>query len=587
MRYQLITNNDVPGATPVETVFLHRGMKYEDIGHYLNTTIDDLIHPLEFPDIGEAARMLVRHMNAQDKTLIIVDSDADGFTSAAALMNYLHYMFPGFVQNNVTYWLHSGKQHGIEEQFVSKIISEDFKFVICPDSSSNDYEQHKTLKNAGIDILILDHHEADHVSEDACVINNQLCDYKNKTLSGAGVVYKFCQFIDMVMETRYSDDIMDLAALGMIGDMMDIKDMETKFIIEAGLNNLVNPFFKEMAKVQDFQIQKGGGLNHFTVSWYIVPLINAVNRMGTMKEKLLLFESMLNYLGYEQIPSTKRGCTGQTETRVAQACRMCGTVRNRQNKSRDEGLQTMERIIKEKSLLDNKILLIKLENNIVDRNICGLMANQLMAKYQHPVLILSKTKNENNEVCWEGSGRGVNADNFEDFREFLRESGYVFLAEGHANAFGAGITDTNLAPFIEYSNKALSDCDFSTKYNVDFIWYASEVDRNAILEIGSLNGLWGQGLEKPQIAIKRINITSSNIQLLSREKNPTLKITLPSGVEVMKFKSSIEEYEALSGQGYTTINLVGTCDINEWNGNVKPQILTVEYEIVGKGDYCF
>lgn len=41
-----------------------------------------------------------------------------------------------------------------------------------PDAGSNDYEQHKELKEKGIDVLVIDHHEADKVSEDACIINN-------------------------------------------------------------------------------------------------------------------------------------------------------------------------------------------------------------------------------------------------------------------------------------------------------------------------------------------------------------------------------------------------------------------------------
>jgi single-stranded-DNA-specific exonuclease len=67
-------------------------------------------------------------------------------------------------------------------------IDEDTKLVILPDSSSNDYEYHKELKNRGVNIIVLDHHEADHISEDAIIINNQLSDYPNKQMSGVGVV---------------------------------------------------------------------------------------------------------------------------------------------------------------------------------------------------------------------------------------------------------------------------------------------------------------------------------------------------------------------------------------------------------------
>ena len=42
------------------------------------------------------------------------------------------------------------------------------------------------------------------------------------------MVYKFCQFIDNLMATDYADSNLDLVALGMIADMMDMRDFETK-----------------------------------------------------------------------------------------------------------------------------------------------------------------------------------------------------------------------------------------------------------------------------------------------------------------------------------------------------------------------
>jgi single-stranded-DNA-specific exonuclease len=51
-------------------------------------------------------------------------------------------------------------------------IPEDVRLVIAPDSSSNDYEVHAALGARGVDVLVIDHHEADKVSPHACVINN-------------------------------------------------------------------------------------------------------------------------------------------------------------------------------------------------------------------------------------------------------------------------------------------------------------------------------------------------------------------------------------------------------------------------------
>lgn len=82
--------------------------------------------------------------------------------------------------------MHQDKTHGLSDA-MAYIALHDYSLIICPDASSNDYEYHKELKERGKEIIILDHHEADHISEDAIVINNQLSNYPNKELSGVGV----------------------------------------------------------------------------------------------------------------------------------------------------------------------------------------------------------------------------------------------------------------------------------------------------------------------------------------------------------------------------------------------------------------
>jgi single-stranded-DNA-specific exonuclease len=323
--------------------------------------------------------------------------------------------------------------------------------------------------------------------------------------------------------------------------------------------------------------------------------------MGTQDEKLMLFESMLDYRGYELIPSTKRGCKGQQETRVEQACRNCTNIKNRQTKARDAALETIERIIKEKNLLENKILAIKLDSFSADKNLTGLIANQLMAKYQRPVLLLNKVIEDmsmyeldgtpittREVISWEGSGRGYDKSKFDNLREFLKECEFVTYAEGHANALGVGIYDVFFDNFINYSNQALAEFDFTPCYKVDFIFNGADFKGSDIIEIAELKSLWGQGVEEPLIAIERINLHAGNVTLMSPDKSPTLKITLPNGTSLIKFKSSKEEYETFSTQtGCITINIVGKCERNEWNGIVKPQIIIEDYEIVGEEKYYF
>ena len=76
---------------------------------------------------------------------------------------------------------------------------------------------------------------------------------------------------------------------------------------------------------------------------------------------------------------------------------------------------------------------------------------------------------------------------------------------------------------------------------------------------------------------------------MSKDKNPTLKITLPNGLSLIKFKSSEEEYQSLLSKNntYLTINIVGKCEQNVWGGNVSPQISIEDYEIKNKLNYYF
>ena len=585
MEYQLITPR-IPqkNLSAVERVLTNRGIALAEIEHYLHTTDEDILSPQLIANVKQGALILIKHISQNDDVLIQIDSDCDGYTSAATLINYLNCLFPGFVQNHIYYRIHTGKQHGILPETIPATV----KMVIAPDSSSNDYDEHKELIERGIDVLVIDHHEAEKISEYACVINNQLCDYPTKSLSGVGMVYKFCSYIDEVLNVDYADQFLDLVALGMVADMMDLRDFETRHLVTRGLTQIRNPYFRGMVDKQSFQLKDG--ITPFGIAFYIAPYVNATIRVGAQDEKLMLFESMLDYRGYEQVPSTKRGCKGQTETRVEQACRNCTNIKNRQTKARDASLNIIEHIIEENNLLENKLLVVKLDNEFAtDKNLTGLIANQLMSKYQRPVLLLNKTINEEDKtITWEGSGRGYDKSKLTNFREFLLSTNLVMYAEGHANALGVGIREEDFDEFIKVSNTILKDFDFTPSYKVDFIFHNDDMKTSDILEVANLKPIWGQGVEEPLIAIERIKVYKDNVRLMSADKNPTLKITLPNGMSLIKFRSSNEEYENLCSElGCVTINIVGKCERNIWNGIINPQVIIEDYEIVSKTEYYF
>ena len=583
MRYQLIKPIN-PDYSTIEQILTNRGIKREDVYHYLNTTDDDISSPLDLGEksLNAAAQSIIQHIFSKDKTLVICDCDCDGFTSAALLINYLYDLFPTYVETGLKWFVHEDKQHGLED-VMDYINQKDFKLVICPDASSNDYEYHKQLKAKGIDVIVLDHHLADATSEDAIVINNQLCGYENKELSGVGVVYQFCRFIDSKMQSNFADNYLDLVALGLTGDMMSLTSIETKHLINKGFEpeNIKNPYIYEMWQKNHFKL--GDHITSIDAAFYIVPMVNAVQRSGTIEEKELLFKSMLKYEAFAEIASTKRGCKGQTERLVDQAVRMSTNVKNRQTRAQDASMEYLENRIVKENMMDRKVLLFTLEPGKVDKNIAGLIANKISAKYQRPSCMLTKVGD-----IYQGSARGYEMSGVTNFKDICDNTGCVNWTAGHQNAFGVSINVDKIDEFLEKTDAALANMTSEPVYYVDYIYNGADVNPQDILAISDLSNLWGKDLDEAMVAVKDIKI-SKDLVTVYRKTSNTLKITLPNKVSLMKFNATDEECEMLENQtgAYIQMEIVGKCHKNEWMGNVSPQIFIEDWEITGQGKYLF
>ena len=70
-------------------------------------------------------------------------------------------------------------------------------------------------------------------------------------------------------------------------------------------------------------------------------------------------------------------------------------------------------------------------------------------------------------------------------------------------------------------------------------------------------------MDESFICIENLKVIKENLTLMSPDKKPTLKITLPNKVSLIKFGSSQEEYEKLLTDGYIELNIVGRCNANE------------------------
>lgn len=573
-----LVNKDIRNNYTIE-LLKERGLSEDEIKYFLEVPNDDYLqNPKWLDNMDKAAALFdeIVKLGANERILVVIDSDVDGFTSAAIFIQYLR-KFNTEVQ--IDYILHEGKGHGLSDTI--DVILEKYndnpniQAVILPDSSSNDYEYHERLGELKIWSLILDHHivEPDtQFSNWAIIVNNQLSEnYINKDLCGAGVTWQFCRYYDSLHNTSYANDFIDLAALGIVSDMMSMLSLENRYIVHTGFANITNYFFKALCEKQSFSM--GGKVTPMTVAFYITPLINAMIRAGEQEEKERCFEAFFD--GHKLVVSHKRGAKGALEELAIESARECTNARAKQNRTLDKVEEQLEIKIHKHDLLENKILFVRLEDDDqFPSELNGLVAMRLSQKYKKPTIVARL--NDEGEI--KGSSRGLSDSELVSFKNFMDESGFFTFTAGHDNACGIGIYDKNLAAFHEYANRELANVDFGeTWYEVNFERIAADNDiEDLIVDIASHDDLWGQGCSEPLIHIKDINITKHDVQLLGKDSS-TLKIE-KFGIAYMKFHAK-QMIEDLSKYNEIKLEVVGRANLNSWMGRETPQIFITNYEV--------
>ena len=569
MKCKLVNENFKNDYT--NKLLISRGVSSNDLEKFYNPTSELLESPELLTNIGQGVNLLVKHL-PQSNIAIVVDSDVDGFTSSAIMYQYLMKINPSL---NIKYFLHRGKGHGLSDT-INDILSEGINFglVILPDAGSNDDEYHLILKENNIDCLVLDHHLVEPETkfiDNTVIINNQASEkYENKDLSGAGVAWQFCRFMDKVFENDYANDFIDLAALGIVSDMMSVLELENRYIIQEGFSNIKNYFFQCLCNKQEYSM--GGKVTPMTVAFYITPLINAMIRVGTEDEKQRCFEAFID--GHKLVESHKRGAKGTMEEVAIESARECTNARARQNRILDKAVEELEIKINKYDLLENKILFVRLDVEDFPSELNGLIAMKLAARYQRPTIVARL--NDEGEI--KGSSRGLNESELTSFKNFMDESGFFTFTAGHDNACGIGIYDKNLSNFHEYANKELAHVDFGENwYEVNFERIAMDKDiTDLISNLTDYENIWGQHNNEPMIHVMDINVSSSDIQVMGKNQD-TVKI-MKNGVAYMFFKckDKIDEFKKYNQM---KIDVVGRANMNEWMGNYTPQIFVSDFEI--------
>lgn len=579
MRYKLIKNSANDTNDIIGTVLRNRGV--ENPQEYLNCTKTSGSEDWRLLDnIDRAVEVFDGHFQNKDKIVILADNDTDGLTSATVAHQYIKDLDRDYP---VTIVVHDEqKSHGLCGDFE---LPEDIKLLWVPDAASNDYQQCLELIEKGIDIIITDHHECSedgykNIENGAVVINNQASEnYPNKSYCGCAITREFCRALDEFYWTDYASKYDDLVAIADIADVMSLKDVATRREVALGLANVRNKMLSEIFDAQSFSTK--GVISPFTVSFYISPLINSYIRMGTAEDKRLLLRAFCEDES-ETFEYTKRGETEPTQENIYQHCvRIMKSYKGKQDRQKEKGFKELQTKISKSSSQDKVIVCDCTEE--LEQALTGLVAIKVAESFNKPILLLRRKKDD--PKVFGGSGRAFDYCPIEDFRGFAESCPYVTLAQGHNQAFGVEIPESNISKAQEWFNKQLADMDFSKVYVVDFEVDADEVDFFLCRNVDEYKTLWAKEVEKPLFAIKGLVVDNKCARICGKNSD-TIQITWEDfPVKYVQFKvdENNELYDWLNNNwdenATVELNIIGTLELSTYNGITTGQVNIEDLEI--------
>lgn len=574
MTFEYQTRGNIGIGNPVTKILENRGIK--NVPMFLNPTKSCLEDNHLLDNIDLAVDIFLKHMNNNSKVTILQDCDCDGVTSAALMIQYINDNFPSI---SVDYIIHDNKEHGLDNKSMLEIEQKKPDLLIIPDAGSNDLRQLKTLKSAGIDVIVLDHHDEskkvtrlksiyklENLNDFAVIVNNQMSSkVKDKSMTGVGIVYKFCSVVDERLKRDTVNKYLDLVALGMIADSCDLTQLQTRYLVLEGIKQTqngtnYNKFISELVKSQAYSLHNKATI--LGISFYIAPLVNALIRLGTKEDKEIMLKAFLNLS--EKAIIKIRG-KGEVEVSVQeQARRLCESYKRKQQKMTGDYTEILKEQINEFGLNEYPVICCKADKSF-EKTFTGLIANKITSMYSKPCLLLRDC----NDILM-GSARGFDKSHIKDIKDFCLQTKLFDLAEGHPNACGVTIKKDNISKFYEYLSQ--QNFDNTLNYTVDAVFNEKSLTAEVIQSIFALSDVWGTNIEEPLCLLKLKCPIDGGFTVLGNEKN-TIKLTFHN-IEIIKFRSSENEYNEIKNLGkMVEFTIVGKFSVNEYNGKKTPQVI--------------
>ena len=500
-------------------------ISYED---YLNLTKDvDLSNFASghtFNDIDNCVSLVKKAIANKEKIVIYGDYDADGVMGTSILVKMFQYLdYP------VSYYIPSRyiDGYGLNMKHAKEYVEAGFNLVITVDNGISAFEPIEYLKNNGVKVLVLDHHQVQEKVPNA----DGIC---HPTYSKFGEVASsgaFTAFIYSISLLGYPDKYLaTLASISLISDMMPLLEYN---------RNLLRAVFKNYQKNEFLPLHllsDGDKLDENVIGMKIAPRINSVGRLieDTSINDIVKFftvdnpEWVLNYYSY-----------------------IIGVNDSRKELSKE----TSESL----PIMDNPKAIVVSGDYL--EGIIGLVANQLMNKYHVPVVVFTNQGEE-----FKGSARSP--EGFDIVNAFNKLSDLLITFGGHALAGGCSIKKENFEAFKERFIDLVSKTplEYVSHPSIDIAFNELSMENYELIKSFAP---FGESFPAPQFKLKRIKVDTLTY---SRDQKHILT-SIGYSLRLVGFNFAKEEVSK-----YSYVNLVGSLRKSNYKNMTYLEFMIKEIE---------
>lgn len=545
------------GIDPVVARIMRNRDVTEDgeIESYLNGTTASMGNPWLLKDAKEGAELLREKIQEKKKIRIIGDYDIDGVMSTYILLQAIREL-GGVVDVEIPDRIKDG--YGVNEQLVEQAVADGVDTILTCDNGIAAKKELEAAKDAGLTVIITDHHEIPYQEEeqeriylipkvDAVIDPKQEeCSYPYKGICGAVVAWKLIQVLYETMERdrQEADKFLEYAAFATVGDVMELRG-ENRILVKEGLkrlNHTENTGLKALIFRNQLQNRE---IKAYHIGFVLGPCLNASGRLDTARKALKLL------------------CAENWQEAVALAEDLTGLNEIRKDMTQ-KGVEEAVNQIEQSPWKQDKVYVVYLPE--CHESIAGIIAGRIREKYHRPVFVLTKAAEG-----VKGSGRSIEA--YSMYEELCKCQELLDKFGGHTMAAGLSMQEEHIEEFRQMLNRnsVLEDGDIEPVIRFDAVLQLKDWTEERVRQLEKLEP-FGNGNEKPIFAAKNLRV--QHIRQVGKEGQMQKMVLMDKDgtkCEAISFESHNisegEEFRILyypqinSYGGYETIQLVisGIC----------------------------